>query len=200
VTDGIEAITPRGVRTIDGSEREVDALILGTGFKVSEYLSSIKVLGAGGVDLNDVWRQGLRNYLGITVSGFPNLFLLMGPNTGLGHNSMIFMIEAQARYATAALVEMQKRRLAAIDVLPEVEAGFRAELARKMKGTVWMTGCQSWYQTPDGEVFLWPAATFDYWWKTRRIDLSDYSQILATARAVRDDDGRPRTERRRDAG
>jgi cation diffusion facilitator CzcD-associated flavoprotein CzcO len=200
VTDGIAAITPRGVRTVDGTEREVDALILGTGFKVSEYLSSIKVLGAGGVDLNDVWRTGLRNYLGITVSGFPNLFLLMGPNTGLGHNSMIFMIEAQARYATAALVEMQKRRLAAIDVLPEVEAAFRAELARKMKGTVWMTGCQSWYQTPDGEVFLWPAATFDYWWKTRRIDLSDYSQILASARAVLDDDGHRRTERRRDAG
>ena len=200
VTDGIAAITPRGVRTVDGREREVDALILGTGFKVSEYLSSIRVLGTGGVDLNDVWRKGLRNYLGITVSGFPNLFLLMGPNTGLGHNSMIFMIEAQARYATAALVEMQKRRLAAIDVLPEVEAAFRAELARKMKGTVWMTGCQSWYQTPDGEVFLWPAATFDYWWKTRRIDLSDYSQILASARAVLDDDGHRRTERRRDAG
>jgi hypothetical protein len=124
----------------------------------------------------------------------------MGPNTGLGHNSMIFMIEAQARYATAALVEMQKRRLAAIDVLPEVEAAFRAELARKMKGTVWMTGCQSWYQTPDGEVFLWPAATFDYWWKTRRVDLSEYSQILASARAVLRDDGSRRADHRRDAG
>jgi cation diffusion facilitator CzcD-associated flavoprotein CzcO len=200
VTDGIAAITSRGVRTVDGTEREVDALILGTGFKVSEYLSSIKVLGAGGVDLNDVWRTGLRNYLGITVSGFPNLFLLMGPNTGLGHNSMIFMIEAQARYATAALAQMQKRRIAAIDVLPEVESAFRDELARKMKGTVWMTGCQSWYQTPDGEVFLWPAATFDYWWKTRRVDLSEYSQILASARAVLRDDGSRRADHRRDAG
>ncbi|HSN29051.1 MAG TPA: NAD(P)/FAD-dependent oxidoreductase [Kofleriaceae bacterium] len=175
VTDGISEITAKGVRTVDGREREVDAIICGTGFKVSEYLSSIKVLGAGGVDLNDVWRKNLRNYLGITVSGFPNLFLLMGPNTGLGHNSMIFMIEAQARYATQAIAGMREQRVAAMDVRPEIEAAFKDELARKMKGTVWMTGCTSWYQTPDGEVFLWPAATFDYWWKTRRIDFAEYA-------------------------
>ena len=183
VTDGIAEITPRGVRTVDGREREVDALILGTGFKVSEYLSSIKVLGKQGIDLNDAWRAGLRNYLGITVSGFPNLFLLMGPNTGLGHNSMIFMIEAQARYATAAIAAMREQRLASIDVKPDVEAAFRADLAKKMKGTVWMTGCQSWYQTPDGEVFLWPAATLDYWRKTRRVDLRDYMMVRETLSA-----------------
>ncbi|HSN26754.1 MAG TPA: hypothetical protein VLT45_10725, partial [Kofleriaceae bacterium] len=175
VTEGISEITPKGVRTVDGREREVDAIICGTGFKVSEYLSSIRVLGAGGIDLNDVWHKGLRNYLGITVSGFPNLFLLMGPNTGLGHNSMIFMIEAQARYATQAIVGMREQRVAAMDVRPEIEAAFKDELARKMKGTVWMTGCSSWYQTPDGEVFLWPAATFDYWWKTRRVDFAEYA-------------------------
>lgn len=175
VTSGIREITARGVRTVDGRERELDAIICGTGFKVSEYLSSIRVLGHDGVDLNDVWRRGLRNYLGITVSGFPNLFLLMGPNTGLGHNSMIFMIEAQARYAVAAIAGMREQRVAAMDVRPEVESAFKDELARKMKNTVWMTGCQSWYQTPDGEVFLWPAATFDYWWKTRRVDFEQYA-------------------------
>ncbi|MBV8758397.1 MAG: NAD(P)/FAD-dependent oxidoreductase [Deltaproteobacteria bacterium] len=175
VTDGISEITPRGVRTVDGREREVDAIICGTGFKVSEYLSSIRILGTGGTDLNDVWRKGLRNFLGITVSGFPNLFLLMGPNTGLGHNSMIFMIEAQARYAAQAIAGMREHRVAAMDVRPEVESAFKDELARKMKNTVWMTGCQSWYQTPDGEVFLWPAATIDYWWKTRRVDFEQYA-------------------------
>jgi len=184
VTDGIAEITPRGVRTVDGREREVDALILGTGFKVSEYLSSIRVVGAGGIELNDEWRRGLRNYLGITVSGFPNLFLLMGPNTGLGHNSMIFMIEAQARYAALALAAMRDERVAAIDVRPDVESAFRTELARKMKNTVWMTGCQSWYQTPDGEVFLWPAATVDYWWKTRRVDLGEYALTPADRQLV----------------
>src|SRR5205814_4058111 len=138
----------------DGTEREVDALILGTGFRVTDYLSSLRIVGHGGTELNDAWRSSLRNYLGITVSGFPNLFLLMGPNTGLGHNSMIFMIEAQARYAARALAALRDRDLAFIDVRPSVEQAFRDELARKMKNTVWTTGCRSWYQTPDGEVFL----------------------------------------------
>jgi len=178
VTDAIESITPRGVRTSAG-EREVDALILGTGFRVTEYLSSIRIVGRAGAELNDAWRGSLRNYLGITVSGFPNLFLLMGPNTGLGHNSMIFMIEAQARYAADAIGKLRDRNLAFIDVRPTVEQAFRDELARKMKNTVWATGCRSWYQTPDGEVFLWPGATFDYWWRTRSLDLDDYEQHAA---------------------
>jgi cation diffusion facilitator CzcD-associated flavoprotein CzcO len=179
VTDAIAAITPRGVRTVDGREREVDAIVYGTGFRVSEYLSSSRIVGRGGVELNDTWRTGLRNYLGITVAGFPNLFLLMGPNTGLGHNSMIFMIEAQARYARTAIETLRDRALAYLDVRPEVEQRFRDELARKMKHTVWATGCRSWYQTPDGEVFLWPGATFDYWWRTRRVTLADYEQRAA---------------------
>jgi cation diffusion facilitator CzcD-associated flavoprotein CzcO len=184
VTDGIAAVTARGVRTHDGREREVDAIICGTGFRVSEYLSSIKIVGRGGKELNDEWRQTLRNYLGITVSGFPNLFLLMGPNTGLGHNSMIFMIEAQARYATRAIEAIRARGLAFIDVRSETERAFRTELAAKMKTTVWMTGCSSWYQTPDGEVFLWPAATVDYWWRTRKVALDEYECVARTPARV----------------
>jgi len=180
VTDGIAEVTATGVRTVDGRERAVDAIICGTGFKVSEYLSAIEIRGRDGLELNAAWRSSLRNYLGITVSGFPNLFLLMGPNTGLGHNSMIFMIEAQARYAVKALEAMRRDRLAFIDVKPEVEAKFRNELSEKMKGTVWMTGCQSWYQTANGEVFLWPSATVDYWRRTRTVALSDY-EIRAIA-------------------
>jgi cation diffusion facilitator CzcD-associated flavoprotein CzcO len=174
ITDPIERITAHGVRTKSGVERQVDALILGTGFRVTEYLSSIEVIGRDNVELNHEWQRSLRNYLGITVSGFPNLFLLMGPNTGLGHNSMIFMIEAQARYAANAIAAMRDQKLASIDVKPVVEAGFRRELAAKMKNTVWTTGCSSWYQTPDGEVFLWPGATVDYWWRTRSVALDDY--------------------------
>ena len=187
VTDAIAEVTPTGVRTTDGSHREVDAIICGTGFRVTEYLSSIEITGRDGRELNAEWRKTLRNYLGITVSGFPNLFLLMGPNTGLGHNSMIFMIEAQARYAARAIEALRERELAFVDVKPQAEAAFRAELARRMKGTVWMSGCSSWYQTPDGEVFLWPAATVDYWWRTRTVALADYelvSRALAHKRAA----------------
>jgi cation diffusion facilitator CzcD-associated flavoprotein CzcO len=177
ITAPIETVTPRGVRTSDGTEREVDAIIYGTGFRATEYLSAIRIIGKGGIELNTEWRSSLRNYLGIAVSGFPNLFLLMGPNTGLGHNSMIFMIEAQARYAVDAIQAIRKRGLSYIDVRPDIEEAFRSELARKMKNTVWSTGCQSWYKSPDGVVFLWPGATFDYWWRTRRVDLDDYVMV-----------------------
>ena len=83
---------------------------------------------------------------------------------------------APARYAAEAISKLRDRGLSFLDVKPTVEQAFRAELAAKMKNTVWTTGCQSWYQTPDGDVFLWPAATFDYWWRTRTVDLSDYEQ------------------------
>jgi cation diffusion facilitator CzcD-associated flavoprotein CzcO len=173
VTEPIAEIVPTGVRTNDRIH-EVDAIVCGTGFRVTDYLSPIRIVGRGGAELNATWREQMRNYLGITVSGFPNLFLLMGPNTGLGHNSMIFMIEAQARYTMQSIRELRDRNLAYIDVKPSVEEAFRTELAARMKNTVWMTGCRSWYQTPEGEVFLWPAATLDYWWRTRRLDLDDY--------------------------
>ena len=152
----------------------VDTLIYGTGFRVVDYLSSMRIVGRGGRELNEVWRTSVRNYLGINVSGFPNLFLLMGPNTGLGHNSMVFMIEAQVRYAVEAIRAMRRHDLAAIDVRPEVEQAFRAEMARKLEGTVWTSGCNSWYMAPDGDVLLWPGFTFDYWRRTRAIRLDEY--------------------------
>jgi len=174
VTDGIAAIERTGIRTTDGTLREVDAIIFGTGFRVVDYVSSMRIVGRRGQELNDVWSKEVRNYLGINVSGFPNLFLLMGPNTGLGHNSMIFMIEAQARYAVQAILAMHRNSLASIDVRPEIERAFRAELAKKMVNTVWTSGCNSWYMAPDGEVLLWPGFTFDYWRRTRRVQLTDY--------------------------
>lgn len=174
ITDPITAIEPRGVRTTDGVVHEVDALICATGFRASDYLAPIEIVGADGRDLNTVWREQMRTYLGITVSGFPNMFLLMGPNTGLGHNSMIFMIEAQARYAVQAVAALRRDRLASIDVRPAVQDAFRAELLHRMKGTVWTSGCTSWYQGPNGEVWLWPGFTVDYWRRTRRLDLADY--------------------------
>ncbi len=177
VTDGIAAIEPRGIRTDRGQFHAVDTLIFGTGFKVVDYVSSMRITGRAGADLNDVWKQSVRNYLGITVSGFPNLFLLMGPNTGLGHNSMIFMIEAQARYIVDAITRMRRLRLASIEVRPDVEQSFRAEMSHRMKDTVWTSGCNSWYMAPDGGVLLWPGFTFDYWWRTRTAKLSEFRTV-----------------------
>ena len=174
VTDRIAAIEPRGIRTADGTLREVDTLIFGTGFRVVDYLASMRIVGREGHELNDVWKTSVRNYLGINVSGFPNLFLLMGPNTGLGHNSMVFMIEAQVHYTVDALRAMRARDLGTIEVRPEVEQAFRAELAGKLSKTVWTSGCDSWYQAPTGEVLLWPGFTFDYWRRTRTVNLADY--------------------------
>jgi cation diffusion facilitator CzcD-associated flavoprotein CzcO len=191
VTDGIAAIEPDGIRTTDGVLHEADTIIYGTGFKVVDYVAAMKIVGSGGKELSDVWAtEGVRNYLGISVAGFPNMFLLMGPNTGLGHNSMIFMIEAQATYVVDAIRALRTRDLAAIDVRPEVEAAFRAELKTKMTGTVWTSGCNSWYMAPDGEVLLWPGFTFDYWRRTRRVRLDDFRLVArapAHGRVSRDD-------------
>jgi cation diffusion facilitator CzcD-associated flavoprotein CzcO len=179
VSDSIERIEENGIRTRDGKLRETDAIVFGTGFRVVDYLSSMKIVGRDGVDLNEAWTTGsVRNYLGINVAGFPNLFLLMGPNTGLGHNSMIFMIEAQARYAVEAIRMLHRNALASIDVRPEVEQAFRAEMTRRLSNTVWTSGCSSWYMAPDGEVLLWPGFTFEYWRRTRRVDLRAYATQL----------------------
>ncbi|MBA3461799.1 MAG: NAD(P)/FAD-dependent oxidoreductase [Deltaproteobacteria bacterium] len=175
VTDGIAQIEPDGIRTTDGVLHEADTIIYGTGFKVVDYIASMRIRGSGGRELSEVWAsEGVRNYLGINIAGFPNLFLLMGPNTGLGHNSMVFMIEAQATYVLDAIREMRRRDLVKVDVRPEVEQAFRAELKTKLANTVWTSGCNSWYMAPDGDVLLWPGFTFDYWRRTRKIRLANY--------------------------
>jgi cation diffusion facilitator CzcD-associated flavoprotein CzcO len=183
VTDGIERITRHGIRTRDGVEREVDAIVCGTGFMVSDYLARFDIVGRDGRTLNDAMRAKTGNYLGIAVHGFPNLFLLMGPNTGLGHNSMIFMIEAQARYALQAIQAIRARRLAFLDVRASVQREFTDRLQRKIRQSVWSTGCRSWYMAADGHnATVWPRFTFQYWWQTRRIALADYEAVPAPAR------------------
>lgn len=176
VTDPIAAIEPRGVRTRDGHLREVDAIVYGTGFNVSEYLVPIDLVGAGGRRLADASRSAPETYLGITAAGFPNLFLLMGPNTGLGHNSMIFMIEAQARYATQAVELLRARHARSLEVRRAVQDAFGVEVRERMKRTVWQTGgCHSWYQGADGHIpTLWPGFTVEYWMRTRKLNPADY--------------------------
>jgi cation diffusion facilitator CzcD-associated flavoprotein CzcO len=175
VTERIAEVRARSVVTEDGRERPADALIFATGFRPTDLLTPLRILGRGGVDLNDAWRDGLEAHYGITVSGFPNLFLLVGPNTGLGHNSILFMIEAQVRYVMSCLNLMRERGAAALEVLPEAQARFNRELQERMKKTVWMSGCKSWYQDSRGKnTTLWPGFTWEYWLKTRRVRESEY--------------------------
>jgi cation diffusion facilitator CzcD-associated flavoprotein CzcO len=182
VTDQIERITPAGVRLADGTEHMADVLIYGTGFRATESLSHVRIRGRGGVELNDTWRNGMEAYLGVTVASYPNLFLLVGPNTGLGHNSMVFMIESQVRYVLSALKLMRRRGGRALEVRPAVQAAFNDQVQTQMKRTVWASGCRSWYMDARGRnSTLWPGFTWQYRLRTWRARPADYEIYPATA-------------------
>ncbi|GAA2416695.1 NAD(P)/FAD-dependent oxidoreductase [Actinomadura vinacea] len=171
VTDPIDRITPGGVRTAGGREHQADVLVYATGFAATDFLAPMKITGRDGRELNEEWRDGAVAHLGITVSGFPNLFLLYGPYTNLGHNSIIYMLESQFRYVTGCLRAMRDAGLAWIDVRPDAQDAFGREMRERLRSTVWAAGCESWYMTADGEIVNnWPGFTFAYRRATRRPD------------------------------
>jgi cation diffusion facilitator CzcD-associated flavoprotein CzcO len=177
VTDGIEEAREHSILTTDGVERRVDVLIFGTGFRATEPLIGLRLVGRGGVEIHDAWRERMSAYLGITVSGFPNLFLLLGPNTGLGHNSVVLMIEAQVRYVMSCLSLMKRRKRRVLEVRPETQKQFVADVHRRLQGTVWQSGgCHSWYQDQrTGEnTTLWPGSVVAYVRRTRSASPGDY--------------------------
>ncbi|MEV0620719.1 NAD(P)/FAD-dependent oxidoreductase [Nonomuraea sp. NPDC050404] len=160
VTDKIVRITPKGVETTEGSYA-VDTIVFATGFKSTEFLSPMEVVGLDGGSLEERWRDGAEAYLGISVPGLPNLFMLYGPNTNLGHNSIIFMIECQVNHIMACLPYLAAN--GPIEVRPEVMAAWRRQLDASMRRMVWGAGCQSWYKTADGRVTNnWPGPTTLY--------------------------------------
>jgi cation diffusion facilitator CzcD-associated flavoprotein CzcO len=176
VTNGIAEIGDGGIVTQDGTERPFDAIIFGTGFRGTDLLSPLRVIGRNGADLNDVWRDGAEALLGMTVAGFPNFFMLVGPNTFLANNSVVFMIEAQVRYIVKGLQWLRKRGRSTMDLRSEVQAHFNRDLRERMRKTVWASGCQSWYLDARGRnVSLWPASSTSYWLRTRRFSPADYS-------------------------
>ncbi len=178
ITDGIDCVTAKGIKTRDGVEHEVDAIVLATGFMVTNYLSRLSIKGLKGSDLNTSMAEQREHYLGITVNNFPNMFLMMGPNTGLGHNSMVFMIEAQARYIVQCLQAIQSKGLTYIDVRKNVQADYTKAVQKRLQSSVWASGCQSWYLSADGHNgAAWPGFTWQYWLETRRLDLKAYNQV-----------------------
>ena len=175
VTEPVVEVRARSIVTADGTEREVDAIIFGTGFHVTDIPVATLIRGAGGLTLADVWEGSPRAYRGTTVAGFPNLFFLLGPNTGLGHNSMVYMLESQIAHVLDALRAMDAADAAAVDVRPEAQAGYNRALDRRMKGTVWTSGCASWYIDATGRnSTLWPDWTWRYRRRTARFDIERY--------------------------
>jgi cation diffusion facilitator CzcD-associated flavoprotein CzcO len=175
VTSPIQDIEPGGLRTEDGQLHEADVMIYATGFESTTFLTPWRVTGRGGEVLNDRWdREGAEAYLGITHSGFPNFFMMYGPNTNLGHNSIIVMIEAQTRYILSCLTALRGHRAAWLDVKPEAQEAYNARLQERMQKMIWTAVEKSWYKR-DGKVTNnWVGRTTEYIKRTREINSDDY--------------------------
>lgn len=185
VSDGIREVREHSIVTADGVERELDCIILGTGFVVDPrvYLKNFPLTGIDGHNIKDDWAQSAEAYYGMTVTGYPNLFQLVGPNTGLGHNSILFMIECQVNYILKCLDLLKEKGADYLDVTVEAQDRFNAEVQDRLQGTVWTSGCTSWYQQADGKnVALWPGSTARYWHETRHVRQEDY--VFAKAQAA----------------
>ncbi len=182
VTESIAQIVPGGVRTADGTERPADVIVWGTGFHVTDLPYVDWLRGRDGRTLGEVWREhGMQALRGTTVAGFPNLFVLYGPNVNLGHNSIVFMLESQLRLVLGALRAMDARGAAVLDTRPEAQERFNATIQRRMRGTVWTQGgCASWYLDAHGRnTTLWPGTSWSFRRATRRFDPAEHVLLPA---------------------
>jgi cation diffusion facilitator CzcD-associated flavoprotein CzcO len=175
VTDRIERIIPDGVVAAGGTMRAADVIIYGTGFNAAEFLAPMRVSGLGGRTLQRAWQDGAQAYLGITVSGFPNFFMLYGPNTNLGGNSIIYMLEGQIGYVLGAVRALEGEHPAWLDVRPEMQDAFNSWVQSASRRSVWESGCHSWYTTASGRnTNNWPSHTFTYRYRVRHFDRAAY--------------------------
>jgi cation diffusion facilitator CzcD-associated flavoprotein CzcO len=174
VTQGVRELTEDGVVAEDGTARPADVIVLSTGFESTRFLAPMAIRGRDGVDLNEAWREGANAYLGMTVAGFPNLFVMYGPNTNLGSGSIIFQLESQMTYIADA-VEKLRRMGGRLSVRPEVQQAFDREMQSRLSSSVWQTGCNNWYVDEHGRnTNNWPGFTLEYRRRTRRLDPADY--------------------------
>lgn len=181
VTDPIARLTPTGIVTADGREREIDCLILGTGFKTNDFMFPMEVRGAGGRDLRDAWAGGAHAHLGMMVPGFPSMFLLYGPNTNTSGGSILVYLEAQVAWVRQALQAVAARGAAAIDVHAEVEAASDVAVQARFRGTAW-TDCDSWYRNESGRIVAnWPGFMAEYVEATKRLDPAEFAFVPAPA-------------------
>lgn len=175
LTSPARSLRARSLVTEDGTEREVDLVVCATGYAAADYLGELDVSGEGGITLRQVWRDGAHAYLGMAVPQFPNFFMLYGPNTNVGSNSVIFILEAQARYIVRALRHLRRRRKRYVAVRASALAEFVAKIDRWMVGTVWTTQCSNYFRAPNGRVVTqWPRSARTFWGMTRRFRPADF--------------------------
>lgn len=175
VTSPISAIACDGVQSEDNKERPVDVLIYATGFETSAMHSAVEYRGEGGVTLQRAWTDGAQAYRGICTHGFPNFFMLYGPNTNLSSNSIIFMVERQVGYIVDCIDKLLAHDLRSLDINARVERAYNDELQARLGQTVWVGDCESWYKNAAGRVVNnWPLSAMAYWWHTRRPEFADF--------------------------
>src|SRR3954452_6762842 len=183
VTDAIAGLRPEGIATADGRVHEVDCIIYATGFSTTSFMFPMEVTGAGGVALRDTWRDGARAYLGMTVPGYPSMFIMYGPNTNTSGGSILVYLEAQAGYIRQALAAVGERGAAALDVRPEAAAADDRLVQGRFAGTAW-TRCDSWYRNAEGRVVAnWPGYMREYVAQTATLDPGDFRFVPAPERA-----------------
>jgi cation diffusion facilitator CzcD-associated flavoprotein CzcO len=171
----VAALTPTGLRAADGSERPADVVVYATGFEVTDAPGLRRVRGRDSRTLATQWNGRPQAYNGTTITGFPNFLMLLGPHTGLGHSSVLVMIEAQINYLLELLAVMERRAIGSLEVRPEAQAAFVEGVRVRARGTVWeQGGCDSWYLDADGHSVLWPDFSWRFRRRLQRFDLDSY--------------------------
>ncbi|MDH7796352.1 MULTISPECIES: NAD(P)/FAD-dependent oxidoreductase [unclassified Beijerinckia] len=174
VTEPIERVHAHAIETRDGALHPVDTIIYGTGFTPSNYLSTFELRGLGGLTLSEAWKDGPEAYLGITMNGFPNFFMIYGPNTN-APASIIYIIECQIDYILKCVQALAKGQLRQMHVDAQTQATFNADLQAQLRSTAWASGCMSYFMTAAGKIVTqWPGASRSYWMRTRRLKMKDY--------------------------
>jgi cation diffusion facilitator CzcD-associated flavoprotein CzcO len=175
VTSGIREVREGSIVDGDGGEHELDTIVFATGFVPSDPPIARRLRGGEGRTLSETWRGSPQAYLGTTVTGFPNLFLFYGPNTNLGHNSIVYMLESQMTYVLSALDAMDELGAGCVEVRPQVQDAFNEEMQERLRDSVWNSGCSSWYLDRSGRNSIqWPGFTFEYRRRTRSFEAADY--------------------------
>ncbi len=175
ITDGIEKITPKGITSKEGKSRKVDTIIYATGFKPFSMFDSQEVIGRDGLKLSEYFDDGIRAHRTVMMPGFPNYFTMLGPNSGLGHNSIIVIIEAQAKYIVKCLDALKQKNCTTIEPKEDEAEAFDKKIQEQLKGTVWHGQCNSWYQDDNGRIFtLWPRGTVNFRKEMKKVKNKEY--------------------------